>query len=153
MLRDGDLVEVDPLSGSARRELPGARGEVEGIYTLHSELATLPGLVPVSAGGKLGSPSLLPGLVEKLLALGDERPEPYVQSPQSVAVHLVAADGVAVAAVTRGGSARSTAEPPARAAAELAAGRLARRGVHPPERVVSDPEGFLGMLDTEVVWA
>ncbi len=149
VLREGELVEVEPLSGEARRELP-VIGEVDGIYTLHSELATLPSSFPSlrEASFRL---SLSPGLVEKLLALGDERPEPYVQSAESVAVHFVEADGDSAAAITRGGSARSTAEPAARAAAELAAGRISAPGVHPPEAAVSDPEGFLGMLDTELV--
>ena len=151
VLRSGELVEVEPLSGTSRRDLP-VLGEVDGIYTLHSELATLPQSYPTlrEASFRL---SLSPGLVEKLLALGDDRPDPYVQSPQSVAVHLVDVDGYVAAAVTRGGSARSTSEPPARAAAELAAGRLAPAGVHPPETAFEDPEGFLGMLDTELVWA
>ena len=74
-----------------------------------------------------------------------------MQSAESVAVHFVEADGESAAAITRGGSARSTAEPAARAAAELAAGRISAPGVHPPEAAVSDPEGFLGMLDTELV--
>jgi saccharopine dehydrogenase-like NADP-dependent oxidoreductase len=149
VLREGELVEVEPLSGEARRELPVV-GEVDGIYTLHSELATLPSSFPSlrEASFRL---SLSPGLVEKLLALGDERPEPYVQSAESVAVHFVEADGENAAAITRGGSARSTAEPAARAAAELAAGRISAPGVHPPEAAVSDPEGFLEMLDTELV--
>ena len=54
--------------------------------------------------------------------------------------------------ITRGGSARSTAEPAARAAAEILEGRLFRPGVHPPERAVTDPESFLALLDTEVAW-
>jgi hypothetical protein len=53
---------------------------------------------------------------------------------------------------TRGGSARSTSEPAARAAAELASGSLSSPGVHAPESAVDDPEGFLGLLDTEVRW-
>jgi saccharopine dehydrogenase-like NADP-dependent oxidoreductase len=151
VLRDGELVDVEPLSGSAQRELPEL-GTVEGIFTLHSELATLPASYPSlrEASFRL---SLSPGLIESLLSLGDERPEPYVQSAESVAVHLVEADGLAAATVTRGGSARSTAEPAARAAVELAAGRLSAPGVHPPETAVSDPEKFLGMLDTELVRA
>jgi saccharopine dehydrogenase-like NADP-dependent oxidoreductase len=155
VLRDGELVEVEPLSGSAERELPEL-GRVEAIYTLHSELATLPTAFPTlrEAGFRL---SLSPGLVDKLLALGDELPEPYVQSAESVAVHLVEARGnagsVVGATITRGGSARSTSEPAARAAAEIAAGRLAAPGVHAPEDAVSDPEEFLGMLDTEVLWS
>jgi saccharopine dehydrogenase-like NADP-dependent oxidoreductase len=54
--------------------------------------------------------------------------------------------------VTRGGSARSTSEPAARGAVELADGRLAKPGVHPPEIAVGDPEAFLALLDTEVAW-
>ena len=54
--------------------------------------------------------------------------------------------------ITRGGSAKSTSEPAARAAFELAAGRLEATGVRPPETAIDDPEGFLAMLDTEVRW-
>ena len=54
--------------------------------------------------------------------------------------------------VTRGGSARSTSEPAGRVAVELAEGRLAKPGVHPPEVAIEDPEAFLGLLDTEVSW-
>ena len=53
---------------------------------------------------------------------------------------------------TRGGSARSTAEPAARAAVEIAEGRVSTPGVHAPEAAVTDPEGFLALLDTEVSW-
>ena len=52
--------------------------------------------------------------------------------------------------VTRGGSARSTAEPAARAAVELAEGRLSAPGVQPPEQAIADAEGFLSLLDSEV---
>jgi hypothetical protein len=48
--------------------------------------------------------------------------------------------------------ARSTAEPAARAAVELGEGRLAAPGAQAPEAAVSDPEGFLGLLDNEVSW-
>jgi hypothetical protein len=54
--------------------------------------------------------------------------------------------------LTRGGSARSTSEPAARAAVELAEGRLRFTGVRPPEDAVPDPDGFLELLDTEVYW-
>ena len=54
--------------------------------------------------------------------------------------------------ITRGGSAKSTSEPAARAAFELAAGRLDAPGVRPPESAVDDPEAFLALLDTEVRW-
>jgi hypothetical protein len=54
--------------------------------------------------------------------------------------------------LTRGGSARSTSEPAARAAVELAEGRLRFSGALPPEGAVPDPDGFLALLDTEVYW-
>jgi saccharopine dehydrogenase-like NADP-dependent oxidoreductase len=157
VLRDGGLEEVDPLSGAARREFPEPVGTAEGIFTLHSELATLPVSLATlrEASFRL---CLSPGLLDKLLALEEgELPEPYTQSPESVAVHEVelrAHGGARVVGrtVTRGGSARSTSEPPARAAVELAEGRLGKPGVHPPEIVVDDPEAFLELLDTEVSW-
>jgi saccharopine dehydrogenase-like NADP-dependent oxidoreductase len=157
VVRDGRLIDVDPLSGEAERNFPQPVGRAKGIYTLHSELATLPVAYPTleEASFRL---CLSPGLLEKLLALRDgEAPEPYVQSPESVAVHVVEvangeADTVTGLTITRGGSARSTAEPPARAAVELEDGRLSAPGVHPPEAAIQDPEAFLGLLDTEVRW-
>jgi saccharopine dehydrogenase-like NADP-dependent oxidoreductase len=152
----GELREVEPLSGEAERDFPDPIGRAQGVYTLHSELATLPDAYPTleEASFRL---CLTPGLLEGLLALPEgEEPEPYVQSPQSVAVHLVEARNGAAAVsgltITRGGSARSTSEPAARAAVEIAAGRLAAPGVNPPERAVPDPEAFLRLLDTELVW-
>lgn len=158
VLRDGRLEEVEPLSGEAERELPEPIGRASGIYTLHSELATLPAAYPSlrEASFRL---SLSPGLKEKLLALGDEDfPEPYRQSSRAVAVHLVElgnGDGRSLTgmALTRGGGARSTAEPAARAAVELADGRLAAPGVHAPEAAVPDPDRFLAQLETEVIWS
>ena len=157
IVRDGRLTEVEPLSGEAQRDFPEPVGRAEGIYTLHSELATLPVAYPTLAEASFRL-CLSPGLLDKLLALGDgEAPEPYVQSPESVAVHVVEVANGEVGTVTgltltRGGSARSTAEPPARAAVELEDGRLAAPGVHPPEEAIPDPEAFLALLDTEVRW-
>jgi saccharopine dehydrogenase-like NADP-dependent oxidoreductase len=153
----GSVTDVEPLSGEAEREFPEPVGRAKGIYTLHSELATLPDAYPSleEASFRL---CLSPGLLEKLLAVREgEEPEPYTQSPRSVAMHLVEVqDGgapVVGMTVTRGGSARSTSEPAARAAVELAHGRLSAPGVHPPEVAVPDPEGFLALLDTEVRWS
>jgi saccharopine dehydrogenase-like NADP-dependent oxidoreductase len=152
VLRNGELVDVEPVSGEAEHEFPEPVGRARGIYTLHSELATLPGALPSlqEASFRL---CLAPGLLEKLLALPEgEEPEPYVQSPESVAVHLVELRNgrtVTGMTVTRGGSARSTAEPAARGAVELEAGRLQAPGVHAPETAIQDPEGFLSLLDTE----
>jgi saccharopine dehydrogenase-like NADP-dependent oxidoreductase len=157
VLRGGELEEVEPLSGGAERELPGPVGRVRGIYTLHSELATLPESLPTlrEASFRL---CLSSGLLEKLLALDEgELPEPYTQSPESVAVHEVelrAEDSQVVGrAITRGGSAKSTSEPAARAALEIAEGRLEAPGVRPPELAVADPEGFLALLETEISFA
>ncbi len=157
VLTKGELHEVEPLSGSEEHDFPEPIGRAAGIYTLHSELATLPEEYPSldEASFRL---CLSPGLLEGLLALpAGQEPEPYVQSPASVAVHLVevrdrGGETVTGLTVTRGGSARSTSEPAARAAVELAAGRISRTGTHAPEAAVDDPEGFLGLLDTEVVW-
>lgn len=156
IVADGELREVEPLSGEAERDFPPPIGVARGVYTLHSELATLPDAYPTleEASFRL---CLTPGLLAALLALPEgEEPEPYVQSAESVAVHLVEARNGATAVsgltITRGGSARSTAEPAARAAVELVEARLDSPGVSPPERVIADPEGFLGLLDTELVW-
>lgn len=156
VVREGRLTDVEPLSGEAERDFPDPVGRAKGIYTLHSELATLPAAYPSlqEASFRL---CLSPGLLEKLLALKEgEEPELYTQSPEAVAVQLVeAASGsrsVVGRSLTRGGSARSTAELAARAAVELEAGRLAAPGVHPPEEAIADPEGFLALLDTEVRW-
>jgi saccharopine dehydrogenase-like NADP-dependent oxidoreductase len=157
VVADGQVTEVEPLSGRATRTLAEPVGPATGIYTLHSELATLPYAYPSlqEASFRL---CLSPGLLEKLLALGpDEEPEPYEQSEASVAVHLVEVeDGsgrrVVGWTLTRGGSARSTSEPAARAAVELLEGRLELAGARAPEAAIDDPEGFLGLLDTEVYW-
>jgi hypothetical protein len=153
----GRVQDVEPLSGEAEREFPEPVGPAEGIYTLHSELATLPAAYPTleEASFRL---CLAAGLKEKLLALADgDEPEPYAQSPASVAVHLVdVANGngrsVVGMTVTRGGSARSTSEPAARAAFDLAEGTLSAPGVHAPESAIGHPEKFLAKLDTDVRW-
>ena len=156
VVHDGNLGPVPPLSGEAEYEFPEPVGRAKGMYTIHSELATLPRAFPTlrEASFRL---CLSPGLLDKLLALSDgEEPEPYVQSPESVAFHVVevAADrtGVTGMTVTHGGSARSTSEPPARAALEILEGRLSSPGVRPPEDAIPDAEAFLALLDTEVRW-
>jgi saccharopine dehydrogenase-like NADP-dependent oxidoreductase len=156
VVEGGAVREVEPLSGEAERDLPEPVGRAKGIYTLHSELKTLPRAFPTleSASFRL---CLAPGLLEKLLALGEgEEPQPYEQSAEAVAVHLVDMAGATRRVVgwtlTRGGSARSTSEPAARAAVELHEGRLRFEGVKPPEEAVPDPDAFLELLDTEVYW-
>ena len=156
VVEDGEAREVEPLSGEAERDLPEPVGRAKGIYTLHSELRTLPEALPSLEAASFRL-CLAPGLLEKLLALEEgEEPQPYEQSAEAVAVHLVDLRGESRRVVgwtlTRGGSARSTSEPAARAAVELAAARLRFSGARAPEEAVSDPEDFLGLLDTEVYW-
>jgi len=156
VLEGGHMTEVEPLSGEAERDFPEPVGRARGIYTLHSELATLPSSLPTLRDASFRL-CLSPGLLDKLLTLEEgELPEPYTQSPDSVAVHEVEVRGdgdrVVGRTVTRGGSAKSTSEPAARAAFEIAEGRLSAPGVKPPELAVEDPEAFLGRLDTEVSW-
>jgi hypothetical protein len=153
----GQVQDVEPLSGEAEREFPDPVGSAQGIYTLHSELATLPEAYPTLEDASFRL-CLAAGLKEKLLALADgDEPEPYAQSSAAVAVHLVeVANGngrnVVGMTVTRGGSARSTSEPAARVAFELADGMLGSPGVHAPESAIDHPEDFLAKLDTDVRW-
>ena len=93
VLDDGELVEVDPLSGEAERDFPPPIGRAKGVFTLHSELATLPSAYPSlrEASFRLCLP---PGLVDKLLALAaPDEVEPYTQSAQAVAAHVVEVRG------------------------------------------------------------
>jgi len=156
IVEGGEVREVEPLSGEAERDLPEPVGRATGIYTLHSELKTLPRAFPSleSVSFRL---CLAPGLLEKLLALGEgEEPTPYEQSEAAAAVHLVDLAGTTRRVVgwtlTRGGSARSTSEPAARAAVEIHDRRLGFTGVRPPEDAIPDPDAFLGLLDTQVYW-
>src|SRR5262245_5629094 len=110
VVHGGELTDVEPLSGEAVREFPEPVGRASGIYTLPSELATLPGSLPSlrEASFRL---CLSPGLLEKLLALEEGGlPEPYTQSEASVAVHLVELAGEASRVegltITSGGSAK-----------------------------------------------
>lgn len=156
VVEDGQASEVEPLSGEATRVFPEPVGAVTGIYTLHSELATLPSAFPTLERASFRL-CLSPGLLEKLLGLDEgEEPEPYEQSPESVAVHLVDIEGASRRVIgwtlTRGGSARSTSEPAARAAVELHEGRMSFAGARAPEAAFPDPEAFLALLDTEVYW-
>jgi saccharopine dehydrogenase-like NADP-dependent oxidoreductase len=156
VVENGRAVEVEPLSGEAARDFPEPVGRATGIYTLHSELATLPSALPSLEHASFRL-CLSPGLLEKLLARKEgEEPEPYEQSAAAVAVHLVEAEGggsrVVGWTVTRGGSAKSTSEPAARAAVELHEGRIPLEGVQAPEAAIPDPESFLALLETEVYW-
>ena len=107
IVADGELEEVEPLSGEAEREFPEPVGRAKGIYTLHSELGDA--AVEPSEPARRELPALP-------LARGCSRscsrsrkascPSRTSQSPESVAVHEVelAANGARVVGttVTRG---------------------------------------------------
>lgn len=155
VLRDGRLVQIDPLSAGGTVDYGEPIGQAETIFTLHSELATFgESFGCASASFRL---SLAPALLERLKALAaDGSHEAVAQaardaaspSNETVSVHLVRARTVAgkeleARAVTRphlglGGSVVSTATPAAACVRLFARGALTATGVHPPERCI-DP--------------
>jgi saccharopine dehydrogenase-like NADP-dependent oxidoreductase len=158
VLRDGNPVEIEPLTAGGVEDFGQPIGSGETIYTLHSELATFGesfGCREASFRLSL-SPPLLARLTELAKASDEERAAAAADaarpSAQTVSVHLVRLTGsggatVLVRAVTRswsglGGSIVSTAAPAAAAARLLARGSLTARGVMPPERCIDPDEMF-----------
>jgi lysine 6-dehydrogenase len=159
VVRDGEAVEVEPLSPGGPVDFGDPIGESETIHTLHSELLTF----PASFGCREASFrfSLHPELLARLRELA-EAPEAELRraaaearppSAHTVSVHLVDAAGpgrtVRVRSVTRpveglglGGGVVSTAAPAAAAVRLIARGRIASRGVLPPERCLDPDEMF-----------
>lgn len=162
-IRNGEAVEVEPMSDGGVVEFGDPIGDAEAIYTLHSEMLTFPD----SFGCREASfrLSLAPELLARLRELADASPdeidraaaEAAPPSPNTVSVHLVEASGpersVRVRSVTRpvewlgfGGGVTSTAAPAAATVRLLARGRIAERGVHPPERCI-EPDELFGELE------
>lgn len=162
--RGGEPVALEPMQAGGTVELPDPIGRAETIYTLHSEVRTFP-----SSFGCLECSfrlSLAPAVLERVRALvgGDEdvvaeaARTAVPASAKTVSVHRVEAEGddsrvVRVTAVTRpieawgiGGGIVSTATPAAAAVRLLARGRIAARGVLPPERCV-DPDDLFPELE------
>jgi lysine 6-dehydrogenase len=159
VIRDGERVEIEPLTPAGVVDFGDPIGESETIYTLHSEMLTFGD----SFGCREGSfrLSLHEGLLERLRELTSASPEEIAAaarkaeppSNDTASVHLIEAAGggrsVRVRAVTRpvealgvGGGVASTAAPAAAAVRLLARGDLAARGVHPPERCIDPDEMF-----------
>jgi len=159
VIRDGEPVEIDPLSDGGTVEFGDPIGDAEAIYTLHSEMLTF--------GDSFGCReasfrlSLAPRLLERLRELGAAPPaeidraaaEASPPSANTVSVHLVEASGggrtARVRSVTRpvdglgiGGGVMSTAAPAAATVRLLARGRIGARGVLPPERCIDPDEMF-----------
>jgi lysine 6-dehydrogenase len=164
VIRDGQPVEVEPLSDGGTVDYGEPIGEAQTIYTLHSEPRTFPGSFGCSeASFRL---SLSPPLLGRLRELVDASPE-EVESAQASAqpasaktysVHVAdatAADGrvARVACVTRphegwrlGGGVVSTASPAAATVRLLARGKIEARGALPPERCI-DPDDMFPELE------
>ena len=160
VVRDGEAVEIEPLSPGGRVDFGDPIGEAETIHTLHSEMLTF----PHSFGCREGSfrLSLHPELLERLRGLATASDEELTRaadeasapSANTVSVHVVDAVGggrsVRVRSVTRpveglglgGGGVVSTAAPSAAAVRLIARGDLTTRGVHPPERCIDPDEMF-----------
>jgi lysine 6-dehydrogenase len=162
VIRDGDQVEIEPLTPGGLVDFGDPIGDSETIHTLHSEMLTFPG----SFGCREGSfrLSLHADLVARLRELTSAAPaeiaaaarEAVPPSSDTVSVHLIEAGNsersVRVRAVTRavealgvGGGVASTAAPAAAAVRLLARGELTERGVHPPETCI-DPDAMFAEL-------
>lgn len=158
VLRDGQPVEIEPLSPGGELDFGEPIGIAETIYTLHSELSTF----GTSFGCEEASfrLSLAPAVESRLRELVGATAEEVAAaareavpaSSQTVSVHLVrarTADGavVTVRAVTgphfgMGGSIVSTAAPAAATVRLLARGSVSATGVLPPERCIDVEEMF-----------
>jgi lysine 6-dehydrogenase len=158
VLRDGDPVEIEPMTPGGAVSYGEPIGTAETIFTLHSELATF----GESFGCRDSSfrLSLAPALLDRLKRLIGASPDEVAAaareaaspSNETVSVHLVsvrASDGrtVTVRAITRphfglGGSIVSTAAPAAATVRLLARGSVKATGVHPPERCIEPGEMF-----------
>jgi lysine 6-dehydrogenase len=164
VLRDGEPVEIDPMSDGGLVDFGDPIGEGQTIYTLHSEMRTF----GESFGAREGSfrLSLSPATLERLRGLigaSDEeidaaQHEAVPQSPKTVSVHLIEAsrDGqlARVRAVTRpherwglGGGIVSTAAPAAAAVRLLARGSIEARGALPPEGCIDPDEMFAELAE------
>jgi saccharopine dehydrogenase-like NADP-dependent oxidoreductase len=162
-LRDGEPVELEPMTPGGEVDFGEPIGAGDTIHTLHSELRTF----GESFGCREASfrLSLAPALLERLRELA-AAPEDEVDaaaraarppSPRTVSVHRVDATAggrtVTVRAVTRpseewgiGGGVVSTAAPAAAAVRLLARGSVSGTGVLPPERCL-DPDDVFPELE------
>ena len=162
VLREGKPAEIGPLACGGALDYGPPIGEVQTIYTLHSELATF----GESFGCREASfrLSLAPALLTRLRELASATPEEVERatreatapSAETVSVHQVIARRgertVVVRAVSRphfglGGSVVSTAAPAAAAVRLLARGALSANGVAAPESCI-EAEPLFAELET-----
>jgi saccharopine dehydrogenase-like NADP-dependent oxidoreductase len=163
VLRGGKPCEIEPLSAGGLVDYGPPIGEVETIYTLHSELKTFgPSFGARNVSFRL---ALEPGLQDRLRKLATcsterisrEQRTAVPPSPKTVSVHLVEAAGggreVRVRCLTKpskrwrlGGGIVSTAAPAAAAVRLLARGEITARGALPPEKAL-DPDSMFAELE------
>jgi lysine 6-dehydrogenase len=165
VVRDGVAEEVEPMTGGGTIAFPEPVGERPSLYTLHSEVLTLP--ASLSAGEADFRLALGPGVLERLTPLigrpSEEvaalRPQP--PSPRTYSAQHVVVEGekdgarteVTMTALTvpheawgLGGGIVSTASVAAAATRLYATGRLPYVGALPPERCL-DPDALFEQLE------
>jgi lysine 6-dehydrogenase len=163
VLRSGSPTQLDPLTAGGFVDFGEPIGEVETIYTLHSELRTFAESFGCrEASFRLGlHPQLLAALRDLTTASDEEVKHKAAQarppSAKTLSVHIIdaSANGRAVRAraVTQamerwglGGGIVSTATPAAAAVRLLARGAIIERGVMPPESCV-EPDALFAELE------
>ncbi len=167
VIRDGEPVEVEPLSAGGEVDFGDPIGVGATVNTIHSEMLTFPSSFGCErASFRLSLPPAVEARLRELagasaaeVAAAASRAQP--QSAQTVSVHLVDArrDGRAARArsVTGphrdwglGGGIVSTATPIAAAARLLARGEVSARGALPPELCL-DPAAMFAELESRGV--
>jgi lysine 6-dehydrogenase len=159
VVRDGVAAEVEPMTSGGRIPFPDPVGERDSLFTLHSEVRTLPESLGASeCDFRLSlTPQVLEALTElrgrpaeEIARLRAEPPSPQTYSAQHVEVRGERESAPAVVTVTAltvpheewglGGGIVSTAAVAAATARLYARGRIPRTGAHPPERCLDFDE-------------
>jgi lysine 6-dehydrogenase len=165
VMREGIAEEIAPMTDGGTIAFPDPVGERPSLYTLHSEVLTLPaGLSAREAGFRLAlGPGVLDRLTpligrpaEEIAALRPQPPSARTYSAQHVIVEGEkdgARTEVTMTALTvpnedwgLGGGVISTASVAAATARLYAGGRLPHVGVLPPERCL-EPEALFEQLE------
>lgn len=167
VIRDGEPVEIDPLSSGGAVDFGEPIGVGETVNTIHSEMLTFaPSFGCSEASFRLSLPPAVEARLRELAAASRAEAEAAAsravsQSAETVAVHLVDARrgerAVRARSVTPahrgwglGGGIVSTATPIAAATRLLARGEISARGALPPERCL-DPAAMFAELETRGV--
>ena len=163
VIRDGEPVEIEPLTPGGTVDFGEPIGDTETINTLHSEMRTFPDSFGCAEGSfRLSLPAAVVERVRALIGAPQEEiaaaaAEAVPPSQSTVSVHAIDAYSggrkTRVRAVTTpieqwklGGGVVSTGAPAAAAVRLLARGRIEARGALPPERCV-DPDDLFPELE------